>query len=99
MIVLRDLRDATLQNIHLNWDPAVVRIEFKTAEPESEMVVVQAHGVVDFQCPRLQPNGPSCSVATTAIASTGEGYIMNIEMQNGESLRIDCKAVSMSPNN
>ena len=90
-MLLSDLHDATLQSLSFNWANASATLTFELCAVESEFVIVEASGVTNLQCPRVQPWGPSNSVNSAALETQAVGQLLTIEMQSGDVIEIRCQ--------
>ncbi|MGB7621436.1 MAG: hypothetical protein WBN92_03715 [Terriglobia bacterium] len=95
MISFSDLHDATLIDIRFEWEAAVVVLTLKVGESAIDTAVVEANGVTDLKCPHLMPWGRSKSVNSTSLKKEGDGQLLAIEMQSGDTLEIFCREVKI----
>jgi hypothetical protein len=92
---LRDLHDATLKNVSLEWQTAIALLTFKIGIADSDVAIVEAKGVTNLNCPRLLPWGPSSSVNSAGLEEHADGRCLTIEMQSGDFLESFCREIEV----
>jgi len=95
---LARLHDATLRAVRLDWGAGRADLELTAAltTGHSSLVRVQATEVTLLRCPRQAPLGWSASVNELRIASAnGVGMRLEVEVQSGDVIEIEAKAVTV----
>ena len=95
MNTVPNLHDATLETLVLYWDEGMVQIKLSTGVYGTDVVILEATGVLRAICPRVFPWGPSDSVNEAKLGRVSEGQLLSIEMQSGDVLEICCREVSI----
>jgi hypothetical protein len=89
------LHDATLETFVLHWEEGIVRIRLSTGMNGTNVVILEASGVLRAVCPRALPWGPSDSVNEVKLERVENGRLLSIEMQSGDVLEINCVEASI----
>lgn len=93
------LHDATLDSIELRWSSGEALIRLKTGDANHPHRVLVATGLRHLDCPRELPWGPSASInQVRGPAPAGpDTRVLEIEMQSGDTIRIEAAAFSFKP--
>jgi hypothetical protein len=84
MISLKELHDATLTGLEVDWASGELRFNFKVSSGERTTVRLLAHGLTSLKCPRLFPWGRSISVNSARVDECEKEVLLIIEMQSGD---------------
>jgi hypothetical protein len=84
MISLKELHDATLTGLEVDWASGDLRCNFKASIGERTAVRLLAHGLTSLKCPRLFPWGKSASVNSARVDKREREILLFIEMQSGD---------------
>lgn len=92
------MHDATLESLELRWSSGDAELRLRTgdeAEPRWRIVV---SAVRRIGCDRHMPWGPSASINEVRDpTAAGDGvYVLEIEMQSGDVIRIEAGAFRVS---
>lgn len=91
---LAGLHDATLESMELRWSSGEVVLRFRTGDPTHPRRVVVASAVRRLVCERQMPWGFSVSLNEIRgpVPSGDDGFLLEIEMQSGDLMRIEAAA-------
>ncbi len=89
-----NLHDATLNNLSLEWQAAVVSLKFRISVFAPETATLHAEGVTHLKCSLLMPWGPSSSVNAAILETRASDQLLTIEMQSGDVIEICCREVT-----
>jgi hypothetical protein len=95
MIALKDLHDATLLNLEVDWDEGDLRCKLDVSIGEITRVSLLARGLTFLKCPRQFPWGPSVSVNYVRVDQVDPGLRLVIEMQSGDVIEAQAADVSV----
>lgn len=85
------LHDATLESIELHWSSGEAFLRIRTGDPVHPQRVVLASAVRRVSYDRQMPWGASVSLnAVRGPAAAADGaFVLEIEMQSGDLIRIE----------
>jgi hypothetical protein len=84
MISLKELHDATLTGLEVDWASGELRYNFKVSVGERITVLLLAYGLTCLKCPRLFPWGRTISVNSARVDKREKEVLLFIEMQSGD---------------
>lgn len=84
MISFSDLHDATLLDIHVDWQRAELRCTFRVQIGKIKLVELLGNKLTYLVCPRANPWGESVSVNEIMVCDHNPGHTLKIEMQSGD---------------
>lgn len=91
------LHDATLESMELRWSSGEAVLRIRTSNPTPRQRVVVASAVRRLGCDRQMPWGFSVSInevrGPTAVGA--DSFVLELEMQSGDLLRIEAAAFSL----
>ena len=99
MSELPRLHDATLENIRLDWKAGTILLNLQVGSAAYDVGIIKAEGVTDLICPRLMPWGPSNSVNSISAKDIPGGKLIEVEMQSGDLIKIQCRTATYLVNN
>jgi len=96
---LKKLHDATLTEVHLDWEKGELHLQVEpsqiyTTTPLIRLVVTD---LKNFVYPRKLPWGPSVSINTVSVKNDQGDTTLFIEMQSGDVIEIAGKQFSFEP--
>lgn len=91
-MLLNDLHDASLIQLTLDWQAGLLTCQLDTGKGPVALV---ARGITKLECPRDHPWGASVSVNQVRTYASSEGVRMQIEMQSGDVIEINCSGVNL----
>ncbi len=91
---LKDLHDAALLSLHVNWAGAELRMDFEMWPPDKKARIV-ARGLTLLKCPRLLPWGPSIFVNGASIEQLENGLLLVDEMQSGDVIEASARDINL----
>ena len=95
MISLKELHDATLKSLEVDWASGELRCNFQVSIGERTTVRLLAHGLTSLKCPRQSPWGRSVSVNNAKADKRGKEVLLIIEMQSGDVIEANVKDVNL----
>jgi len=96
MISLKDLHDATLVNLELDWASGDLSFNFRPSIMGSPTLCLAAHGLTLLKCPREYPWGRSVSVNTARADDLDGKILLLVEMQSGDVIEAIIKEMSLA---
>ena len=84
MITLKELHDATLTGLEVDWGSGDFRCNFRVDMGERKNVRLLARGLTSLKCPRQFPWGRSVSVNQARANKLENEVVLVIEMQSGD---------------
>jgi hypothetical protein len=94
MISLKDLHDATLVSLELDWASGDLNFNFRSGTKGSPTVCLTTSGLTLLKCPREYPWGRSVSVNTARAEELDGNMLLLVEMQSGDV--IEAKITKMA---
>jgi len=95
MLCLKDLHDATLTGLEVDWANGELRCNFRVSMGEKRNVRLLAHGLTFLKCPRRLPWGRSVSVNSANADTLENGILLSIEMQSGDLIEANVENVTL----
>jgi hypothetical protein len=89
---LRNLHDAVLERVVIDWDQAIARVELTRVPGGS--TVLELRGLVEFKMTRRQEWGPSVFVNAADVRASDGEVVLTIEMQSGDRITIRGQSVA-----
>jgi hypothetical protein len=96
MISLKDLHDATLVNLEVDWASGDLRFKFRPSMMGSPTICLVAHGLTLLRCPREYPWGRSVSVNTARAEKADGEMLLSVEMQSGDVIEAKIREMSLA---
>ena len=91
-----ELHDATLESLELRWSSGEAVMQIRTGDASHPQRVVVASAVRRLGCDRHMPWGFSVSInEVRGPTAAGDAFILEIEMQSGDLIRIEAGAFSL----
>jgi len=95
MISLKELHDATLTGLEVDWASGELRLSFKVSIRELTNVRLLAHGLTLLTCPRGFPWGRSASVNSVVVEQREKTIRLAVEMQSGDLIEANVEDVAI----
>jgi hypothetical protein len=95
MISLKELHDATLTGLEVDWASGELRCNFKVSMGERTTVRLLAHGLTFLKCPRQSPWGRSVSVNNASANKVEKKVLLIIQMQSGDVIEANVEDVTL----
>jgi hypothetical protein len=94
----RDLHDATLLALRVDWATATLRIELRTGDQTAPRNDIIATGLRNLICDREQPWGPSSSVnEVRGPVELGDGsHRLEVELQSGDVIVVEAGRIEIA---
>jgi hypothetical protein len=93
MISLKDLHDATLASLEVDWASGELRFNFEVSIGATTSVCLVAHEFTFLKCPREFPWGESVSVNWARADKADKELLLVVEMQSGDLIEARVKDV------
>ena len=84
MVSFKDLHDATLLSLLVDWASGELRFKVVIGRPEKMEVQLVARGMTSLKCPRAFPWGRSISVNSVTLNRAADKSLFLVEMQSGD---------------
>ena len=88
-----NFHDWLLLKIDISWEQSSVTIFLKNTN--SELCYIRTEEFFDIHVPKLNKWGKSISILDVQLTNNNDKFILEIQMQSGDSLRIIAKTIEL----